>query len=511
MIEVSQVLAGGIFCAVGFTYAQRLAMRYVAHNRYPGIHKPPLAGDLIAALVGLQIFCFFAILTGRPWMSVILSLALALLLLVVNRVKEQVLHEPLVLADAYLLPQVWKFPEMYFPFMPVKPMLIGGVFLVLSLGIMLFLEPRLTTSCYLILLPWLTSVFLIPIIGVLVLRYSSFGQTLAEKLLRLVPVSHDAAMDAMRNGPLAAAYVHPIQAGYFLQSQPDFLQSSAHRPKQSRWSEQFEAFLTEIHDLPLQERPHVVLIQAESFADIRPQLSQDQQDALEGFLPNWEQLHSQRRILPTPPDAYGAYTMRTEFSMLTGLKMQELGPFAHNPYILAGRSPLWSLARFFSQEGYTSTCLHPYHKDFFQRDKVMPNLGFDAFEDIDTLYNLDTFGPYTSDKALTDYIIERIHTAHKPIFHFAISIEAHGPWQKGRLTGKEIQDCLGLKAQLFSNELQIYLCHLKHMDDMFGKFMKDNDQTATSISDLSENKVKQGFDRPIKLWAYSDHKPSLNL
>lgn len=504
MSEITRTVIAIFLCMGAYILGQRLAMRYVAHARYPGKHTPPIAGDTLAALVGAQIFCFFILITARPWMSVILSLSLMFLLLVLNRVKEQVLHEPLVLADAYLLPQVWKFPEMYFPFMPVKPMLCGALATALGLGLMLYWEPSLSLGSYGAMVPVLLGFLIFPVLGVVLLRYCPFGNKLSTKLLKILPISHDATADAMRNGPLAAAYLQPIQAGHILRTQPDFLQSPQNRPQQSHWPEKFEQFLTTVGTN--NHFPHVVLIQAESFADIRPRLSAIQQEVLKDFLPNWERLQSQGRVLPTPPDAYGAYTMRTEFSMLTGLKMSELGVFAHNPYILAARKPLWSLARFFSQKGYTSTCLHPYHKSFFQRDKVMPHLGFDSFEGIEELHSLPKFGPYTSDKALVQNVLERIATSPHPTFHFVISIEAHGPWQRGRLTGNEIHNCLGDSAQLFSDELQIYLCHLKHMDEIFGLLMDLKETTLPP--DPAEHIAIQ---RPTELWVYSDHEPSLRV
>ncbi|MDL2279901.1 LTA synthase family protein [Desulfovibrio sp. OttesenSCG-928-G11] len=314
-------------------------------------------------------------------------------------------------------------------------------------------------------------------------------------LLKQLPVSHDAAADAMRNGPLASAMMHPIFSGNVNGSEQDFLDDPKKMPQLSRWPEHFESFLAEIKISEPANRSHVLLIQAESFFDIREHLHGEQQQSLKDFLPNWDRLKSMGRTLPTPENAYGAYTMRTEFSVLTGLQMEDIGTFAHNPYLLAGRQPMWSLARLFQSRGYETLCLHPYYKGFFRRDKVMPNLGFSRFWGSEELKDLDRFGPYASDLALGEKILKEMALSPHPLFCFAITMESHGPWSEQRLTNDEIANTLpDIPHGLFSRELITYLCHLRHMDQLFG---------------LALDASPSG--RSVTTWCYGDHAPGITI
>ena len=62
----------------------------------------------------------------------------------------------------------------------------------------------------------------------------------------------------------------------------------------------------------------------------------------------------------------------------------------------------------------------------------MKNLGFDAFISLEKLPELERHGPHVADLALLDYARELIESAGEKLFLFVITMEAHGPWLKGR-------------------------------------------------------------------------------
>lgn len=489
MTDTGRILFSLAVCAFGYMGIQRFAMRLAAKDRNRAQTAPPPAGDAAAALVGIQIASLFLLLTGRPGMSTLLTLSLVTLLLVLSRAKENVLREPLVLADAWLLPQVWKYPEMYIPFLPMKAILAATAGVALCLAALLWAEGRVPFASHAALYGTLFLVFFAPVSILWLLRRSFLPDKAARFLLDRLPVSHDAAADAARNGALAAALMHPVLAGRMERDKPDFLRDHTRRPAASRWPDTFEAMLREVEEKALDECPHVILIQAESFCDIREYVAGEQKEALKDFLPNWDRLKAMGRTLPTPTDAYGAYTMRTEFSKLTGLEMRDVGAFAFNPYLLAARQPMWSLARFFRDKGYETVCIHPYHKGFFRRNKVMANLGFEHFWGIEELDDLERFGPYVSDLALGKRILQKLEESARPMFCFAITMEAHGPWLEGRLG--EAPPCVtGSAASIFTAEVFLYLQHLRNMDTVLSLF-----------GGAKEPEHK------YSVWLYGDHLP----
>lgn len=452
------------------------------------------AGEALAALAGALPACLCLLITARPVMSALLCLSLWLLLLVLNTAKTRILHEPLVLADAWLLKQVARYPEMYFPFLPMKRIFLAFGILCCILAALWFLEPAVPPLRRPPVQAALALAFLAPLIALALMRLGRLPR-MARFLLRHCPVSHDATQDSRMNGALASALLHPIWAGLFEHQDSAMDRDPASALAGEYWPPAFIAKLGELDAPDLAALPHVALIQAESFCDIREHLLGEQRRALAAFLPHWDALRRAGQTLPTPENAFGAYTMRTEFSTLTGLRLSELGPWAFNPYLLAARRPLWSLARYFAEKGYETICLHPYHKDFFRRDKVMRNLGFHRFLGIEELGGLAHFGPHVSDTALGGCLMDILAQSAGPVFSFVITMEAHSPWLPGRLSEEQIAQTLpDIDRSLFRMDMLLYLCHLRHMDHLFGLLGSAN-----------------GASRPTRVFAYGDHAPGLDM
>jgi phosphoglycerol transferase MdoB-like AlkP superfamily enzyme len=494
-IAACLALSGGSVVGV-----QRLTLRLTAPVHEDGAAFMSRGGDVVALLAGMQVGCCFLLLTARPLLSLACTLSLLLLLARLNLVKEKTLREPLILADARLLPQGFRHPSLYLPFLPIRILLAGFAGFVALCVVLLHLENPIAWRGNSPLLAFCLITAFLPLAVAVLLRLGRLSP-LARFLLHVCPVSHDAAADAVRCGALAAALMHPVQAGRMeygdLRDTADFLREHTLRPVSSRFAPAFERMLRATASTHPAARSHVVLVQAESFCDIRKHLSGAQREALRDFLPDWDRLRQSGQALSTPENAFGAYSMRTEFSMLTGLQPETLSPWALNPYLLASRRPLWSLAWFFRDLGYEALCIHPYHKRFFGRDKVMPNLGFQRFLSIEELGEMERFGPYVSDAALGRRILEELEEARRPVFCFAVTMEAHGPWLEGRLTEQEIAETLhDVDVDLFSPEMRRYLCHLRHMDALFEMLLDAREEGRCG--------------RDVEVWAYGDHAPGVD-
>ena len=456
--------------------------------------------DAIAAFAGVGVASLALLLTARPIASCLLSWGLSALLILLNRAKERELREPLVLADIYLVAQIIFFPHLYLPFLPLKRLTGLFILVLLTTVALISLEPSLPLARSLNGIIFLSTLVLLNVVPLAAMHFG-YLHGLAAWLLQRCPVSHDPMADSMRNGPLASALLHPVRMGQILREKPEFMSHYGIRPAEAAWPLNFmpspDSSQGESPDEKAAGRqPHVLIIQAESFCDIRKTIPGLEQANL---LPNWDNLSPEEKNIPLPVTAFGAYTMRAEFSMLTGLPAAALGPWAFNPYLLAAGRPLWSLPRYFADRGYDTLCLHPYAKNFFRRDLVMPNLGFSRFLGEQDLPELQHFGPYVSDKALGEIVLQEISASKKPLFCFVITMEAHGPWLPGRLPGEQVQHILERSAvtrEDFAEEVQYYLCHLKHMDDMIG-------QVKTGLIDIAR------MQRPGRLTVYGDHAPNL--
>ena len=191
--------------------------------------------------------------------------------------------------------------------------------------------------------------------------------------------------------------------------------------------------------------------------------------------------------------AWGANTMRTEFAMLTGVPNEHLGYARFYPYAFVRRN-CPSLASAFRSAGYRTRAIHPYHADFFGRDRAFPLLGFEHFIDIRHFDENRRVGPYVGDAAVTDAIMGVLDEAgDAPHFIFAMTMENHGP-----LHLEAVEDGEGAALHQFGDErpwrdLTAYLRHVRNADDMIG----------TLIDYLRRRK------RDTVLCFYGDHVPAL--
>ena len=157
----------------------------------------------------------------------------------------------------------------------------------------------------------------------------------------------------------------------------------------------------------------------------------------------------------------GGYTQRTEFAVLTGLSVEDVGFDRYYPYFRAANFQPLSLPKNLSESGYNTTFIHPFTERFFDRHKAMPALGFETLRTKETLPPLSTFGPHISDQALGEYLIatskEALTNGAEKGFFFITTMENHAPWYEGRLP--EFPEM---------GAVETYCKHLENADAMLG-------------------------------------------
>jgi hypothetical protein len=337
-------------------------------------------------------FCALLAVTARPVLAGGLVGGACIVLAVTDRAKRAALAEPLTFTDGGLLWQVPAHPRFYLPFLP-RALVVGG----LGAGVAAFvavavLEPDLALSgaarlALLVLAAALAALVWRPLL-----------------LLRGAAMARDATRDAARFGPLAAFALHARMAAVERGGR-----RAAHPPAPAIVAAEAT-------------RPHLVLLQLESFCDPR-------RLGVAKALPHWDALAAgaiARGRLAVP--GFGANTMRTEFVVLTGLDDAALGLDRFNPYFRFARAPVTSLAWALGGAGWSTACLHPYDGRFFGRDRVLPALGFRRFETEAAFADAPREDGLVTDAALGARIVAEIAGASVPAFLYAISVAGHGPW-----------------------------------------------------------------------------------
>jgi hypothetical protein len=202
----------------------------------------------------------------------------------------------------------------------------------------------------------------------------------------------------------------------------------------------------------------VVIIMAESLWDptrLGVRLSADPLPFLRGLSATHTSGH-----LVSP--VFGGGTANAEFELLTGLSTafvpDDASPYQH--YLLR---PVEGLPSLFLDAGYRTTAIHPFHEWYWSRDKVYPLLGFEEFQSLSDFTSARMEGPWVSDEALVDHILQALSDEQRPRFVFAVTMSTHGPYSLA-LTGAEEIQVLGELSPANTLLLTNYTHKLRQMD-----------------------------------------------
>ncbi len=470
LVPMPTLLIGLLICLVAWA-----GLRISAGATRPG-PALALAVDAAPAAIG---FALLVMATARPLLSGVAISGIAIGLGMVDRVKRQVLREPLVFADRTELLEVVRHPQLYLPFAGTWRVLGGAAAIAILVGGAFWLEPPLwhvglAAQCGLaVLAPLLCAAcFVIPTWPPLLRRI--------RRAYDRVGLSRDPAADIARVGLLACCVMHATLA-------------RAERPARRRAARNRR--LPQMDDstgLPAAGGP-IVIVQSESFMDaarLHPGLAT--------ALPELARLRREgtRHGLLTVP-CWGANTIRTEFAMLTGLPERLLGLDSFNPYAAFPDAALPSLARRAREAGYATVCVHPFDIRFYERARVLPLLGFDHLIGAEAFRDAAREGAYVADAALAGKVAEVV-AAHGPrVLVFAITMQNHGPWSG--MPG--LAEPLALPAALADvaepDALGRWLRHLRGTDEMIRILTRCLAEAASAGGE------------PGWLMFYGDHQPSL--
>lgn len=425
-----------------------------------------LKNVLLQTLIITLEFLTLLLIVQRPIFSCLIILISLTVIISINNIKYKILREPVVFTDFFMFSQAFKHPRLYFPFIGVRPILIAVLIIPLSIYMVLKLEKTLDITPLL----FFSMVIAIGII-LSIIKALALGLPLKNK-------PHiDNKIFGLQNSILSYALHARAQ-----KQKLNFLNTV-----------NSSTFNRKEHEKEIELKPNITVVQSESFFDIRQLHSSINPEVLHNFDVICSQSIQYGKL--TVP-AWGANTMRTEFSFLTGLPNEALGLYRYYPYYFANKFSVASLSSSLQEQGYHCICIHPYPKTFFNRDKMFPNFGFDEFVDINGFDKVDKCGPYVSDDSVANKIIEMTNKYKlKPLFIFAITMENHGPYHLEKTTRKEEKAYYNdkLLSTKSLNELTVYLRHLKNADKMVKK-----------LTDQFDNAKEENI-----FCFYGDHVPSL--
>lgn len=428
----------------------------------PSFMRPVRAWALHAG-VACTIAGMLTALLGNAWLAMGFLVVLFLILVLVNNAKFASLGEPFVFQDYDYFVDMVRYPRLFIPFFG------WGNFLVSVAAGLALLYFAVSKAGFLLRFDWSASV---P--GGLAVAVLGMACLLAAGNSPLV-MSFDPQRDLRLFGFVACL----LRYGLSIRTLPAVTSPV----------EGLAASTASSGRSPHESLPHMVAVQSESFFDPRRLYPGIRPDLLAEF----DRTKAGSRAwgsLRVP--AWGANTIRTEFSFLTGVDNALLEAHRFNPYrVLARGWEVLSLPAFLRSIGYRTICIHPYFRSFYQRDKVMPRLGFDEYLGIESFADARRFGPFIGDAAVADLIAETLKSASRPTFVFAITMENHGPLHLEKVGPMDERDVYRSAPPENFEDLTVYLRHVRSADAMIGSL------TASAAE----------CDRPMELCWYGDHVP----
>lgn len=382
-----------------------LAERFSARRDAP---PPSLAAiPARAVLFGLLLLVFVGS-WGRPLLGAVSAFVTVAVTTAVSHRKRQLVGEPLNFSDFGLLRMIVRHPDLYYMGFMARPpfLLVAAAFLGL-LGFCLWAEPAYG------FLSGPTSVIAIAFVAALVVVAWRIAPVpgVAEPLRRLVPAP-DPERHVGRWGLLLTLAIYALR--WRAEIERDYAVASPDGDRADHVDE------------PPLDPDRVVVVQFESFLD--PARSGLAPIRLPGLAKARELavLHGPLRV-----PAHGAFTMRSEHAVLSGLSDAELGFRRFDPYLTTRGPAPDTLAGSLRARGFRTVFLHPFRAGFFGRDRVVPRLGFDRLVFEDGFAGDERIGPYVSDRATARRVLLELQAPGRA-FVCAVTMENHGPWGPGR-------------------------------------------------------------------------------
>lgn len=534
--QITELLSNNFSILVGQASASILALLLERLLVVPRIHMKRWCFKIASMHFCLISFFYYVLLliSGKVIFTVIMVLALLLILIIVNNAKYKNLQEPLVFSDYDYFTDAFKFPRLYIPFLGFSGILgiaigimlvifgyiqdssainrfdledglglsviwlvIGSLYLQLNIRVskLVTFNPREDLNnlgfamylwCYFI--EYLKKPYPVSKFEFLTLKKANYNNSNNTATSTSVATSVDDSATSIK-GNNDKPY-EPYETS-------DISDVSSNKPSQESSNELAKASLnvldSESPNVSPNVLPHLVAIQSESFFDPRDWNSNIKEEVLETF----DSICKESRLsgkLSVP--AFGANTIRTEFSFLTGVAPATMKGHQFSPYQIMARKSfeLKSFVNLLKSQGYYTVCIHPYYKKFYNRDIIFNKWGFDAFLDIDIFDKTVVKGAYISDEAITLKILSILKQKKgMPIFIFAITMEKHGPMHLEKISEEEFNQYYKNDAdkKLVDYDLSVYLNHLHNADKM--------------LKDLTNAFKNTSY--PISLAFYGDHIP----
>ncbi len=241
-----------------------------------------------------------------------------------------------------------------------------------------------------------------------------------------------------------------------------------------------------------QVKPNVIFIQSEALWDV---YSMEKTAFSKDPLKNIRAIGKEKngKMGEMASSVFAGGTCLPEFEALTGFNCSYLASYGY-PYVQYITNETPSIVSTYRDNGYQTVAFHPYHKNFYSRNRAYPLLGFDRYDGMNDMEAPEKSGWYISDMEVTDHIIQTFENkVRNRMFMFTVTMQNHGGYTPGRYPAYDVEIGNTGLSKMDAEGLLDYTQGVYEADVAFKKLV-DYFRTA---------------DEPTIILMYGDHLPLL--
>ncbi len=172
--------------------------------------------------------------------------------------------------------------------------------------------------------------------------------------------------------------------------------------------------------------PNVIFVQLESFIDLKllPEFSFSEDPT-----PIFTQLkkEAQSGLLTVP--SIGAGTVNTEFEVLAGMNIEWFGAGEYPYETILKKTTCESLCYNLKEHGYATHAVHNYKGNFYDRNVVYGNIGFDTFTSLEYMNGVEyNKADWAKDAVLLRYVKECLTSTEGSDLVYCVTVQGHGKY-----------------------------------------------------------------------------------
>lgn len=193
----------------------------------------------------------------------------------------------------------------------------------------------------------------------------------------------------------------------------------------------------------------------------------------------------------------GGGTANVEFEVITGMRLSDFGTGEYPYTTILQSETCETVAYDLKNLGYAAHAIHNNTGTFYNRNLVLPMLGFDTFTSLEYMQEV-TRNPldWCRDTVLTQCILDALASTETEDLVFTVSVQGHGKYPTAApetpyaIQMEGIADDEGKE-----NAFEYYINQLHEMDQFIGELLV----------------ALENYPEPVVLVIYGDHLPALDI